>query len=367
MAIEGEVNPRLVTEGPNIVRVPGRVGERWSGTKRASEETRVPAVGVYRRRIVAVIPAYNEDRFVGSVVLKTRGYVDEVVVVDDGSIDETAQIARNAGAYVIPHLENRGKAAALRTGFKYACSNGATVIVMLDGDGQHDPASIPAVTKPILDGSADMVIGSRFLGIKSAIPAWRQFGQHVLTTITNVSAGVSCTDSQTGFRAFSAEALKTFDIRCSGFTVESEMQFWASEQHLRLVEVPIGCVYAEKAKRNPIRHGLHVVDGILSLVSQSRPLLFFGSVGLALVCAGVVWGGLVIAFANGSGSLDIMQAVGATLLLVIGALMAFEGVELHVLRKLMLQLPTRTLAEQTRSKAARGRAVAKGQISGRSV
>ena len=292
-------------------------------------------------------------------MLKTRRYVDEVVVVDDGSLDETAQIARNAGAHVIPHWENRGKAAALRTGFQYACSSGAMVIVMLDGDGQHDPASIPAVTKPILDGVADMVIGSRFLDVKSAIPAWRQFGQHMLTAITNLSAGVSCTDSQTGFRAFSAEALKTFDIRCSGFTVESEMQFWAHEQHLRLAEVPIGCVYAEKAKRNPIRHGLHVVDGILALVSQSRPLLFFCSAGLLLICIGVVWGGLVIAFANGSGSLDILQAVGATLLLVIGALMAFEGVELHVLRKLMLQLPTRTRVDPAEPEAARGRSSAK--------
>ncbi len=120
--------------------------------------------------ILALIPAYDEDRFIASVVLKARRFVDEVIVIDDGSMDETAALAEAAGASVIRQSCNQGKAAALNAGLAEARQRGARAVVLLDGDGQHNPADIPALLQPILDGKADMVVGSRFLGLPSNTP-----------------------------------------------------------------------------------------------------------------------------------------------------------------------------------------------------
>ncbi|MEM6431078.1 MAG: glycosyltransferase family 2 protein, partial [Deinococcota bacterium] len=151
--------------------------------------------------VVAVIPAFNEERFISSVVIQTRHYATHVVVVDDGSSDRTAELARLAGAYVVHQAQNQGKAAALNAGFKAALHYQPDAIVCLDGDAQHEPSEIPEVVQPILAKQADVVIGSRFLAKKSKIPAWRQVGQHTLTQVTNVASGVRTTDSQSGYRA----------------------------------------------------------------------------------------------------------------------------------------------------------------------
>ena len=290
-------------------------------------------------RLVAVVPAYNEDRFIGSVVLKALPFVDRVIVVDDGSLDRTAAVAREAGAEVIVHPENRGKAIALKTGFSRARELGADVVVTLDGDGQHNPLEIPRVVSPILRGQADMVIGSRFLDIHVRIPIWRRLGQHLLNLLTTVGSGVPCTDSQSGFRAFGPRALAALSFRSQGFAIESEMQFWAREHHLRLVEVPIGCDYTEKPKRNPVRQGLQVLNGILELASQSRPLLVFGVSGLLLALLGTGWWCWIVRTHSRTGELALGCALLATLSLIIGVLCAFEGVTLHTLRRLTHRLP----------------------------
>jgi glycosyltransferase involved in cell wall biosynthesis len=292
-------------------------------------------------RIAAVVPAYNEDRFIGSLVLKARQFVDDVIVVDDGSTDQTADVAGEAGARVVSHLVNQGKASALKTGFVYACHTGADIIVTLDGDGQHDPAQIPAIVQPILAHEADMVVGSRFRTIENQIPAWRRFGQHTLTFVTNAASGTMCSDSQSGFRAFTRQALQTFDIHCAGFAVESEMQFWAHEQALRVAEVPISCVYVEKSKRNPVRQGIQVLEGILSMVSEFRPLLFFGLGGILLALVGMgCWCQIVLRY-HSTGQLQVGMALLATLLTAVGVLTSFQGITMHLLRKMMRHLLTR--------------------------
>ncbi|HEX9118098.1 MAG TPA: glycosyltransferase family 2 protein [Anaerolineae bacterium] len=294
-------------------------------------------------KVVAVIPAYREDRFIGSVVFKTRPLVDHVIVVDDGSPDQTAEVARAAGADVIVHEVNQGKARALATGFAHALALGADIVVILDGDGQHNPNEIPLVIAPIQEGVADMVIGSRFQGTKSKIPVWRQFGQHGLTFVTNVASGVSSTDSQSGFRAFRREALSTFNISAHGFSVESEMQFWAREQELRVAEAPISVIYAEKPKRSPVTQGLQVLNGVLQLVSQMRPLLFFGVSGLLVVLLGLgFWYNILRTF-DLTRQFALGHALLATLFITIGMLAAFEGVTLHILRQIVNERSGRPL------------------------
>lgn len=139
-------------------------------------------------------------------------------------------------------------------------------------------------------GEADIVLGSRFRTVKSAIPPYCQVGQHGLTLATNLTSGVWVSDSQSGFRTFSAAAIEDLNFSKGGFSLESEMQFLIRHHSLRLVEVPIKVIYAEPAKRNPFAHGMQVIHGILQLVGQSRPLLFFSGLGLTLFMDGFLLG-----------------------------------------------------------------------------
>src|SRR5665648_564422 len=186
--------------------------------------------------IVAVIPAFNEERFIGSIVLKVRQQVGTVIVVDDGSNDCTSELAATCGAVVIRHIENHGKGTALNTGFNLARQYKPDAVVMLDADGQHLSDDLMRVAAPILDGRADIAIGSRYLQSTSRVPRHRIWGHWGFNLFTRLTSGESCTDSQSGYRAFSLHALECIDFRSEGFSVESEMQYLAHEKHLRIVE-----------------------------------------------------------------------------------------------------------------------------------
>jgi glycosyltransferase involved in cell wall biosynthesis len=298
---------------------------------------------------VALIPAYNEERFIGSLVLAASAYADLVIVVDDGSCDRTVEIAKKAGATVIQHQVNQGKAAAVNTGFNYVCQLNPAAVVMLDGDGQHSADDIPVVLAPVLDGVADIVVGSRFLGLKSQIPAYRQVGQHGLTLATNLASGVRVSDSQSGYRAFSARALEELSFGQGGFSIESEMQFLAREHRLRVCEVPIKVVYAERAKRNPVGHGMQVVNGILRMVGQTRPLLYFGMAGFSLFTIGALLGLYMIDIYTRTHTLAVGYGMITVMLCVVGMLLFFAGVMLHSTREMMLEL-RRSLIERVARK-----------------
>ena len=281
------------------------------------------------RGIVVVIPAFNEERFIASVVLQTRPYAEHVIVVDDGSSDRTATLALAAGAMVTRQVTNQGKAAALTAGFALADTLEPRVVVCLDGDAQHEPAEVPTLVRPILAGDADVVIGSRFLTTKSSIPAWRQAGQHTLTAMTNGMSGTKISDSQSGFRAFSPTATRALRFTSRGLSVESEMQFLFEPAGLRVVEVPISVRYQDGNKRNPFVHGLEVIDAMISLVARRRPLLFFSLPGALLALGGAGLGlRVTIAFGE-TGTLMVGMAILTTLLLVVGLLLGVTGVILH--------------------------------------
>lgn len=193
-------------------------------------------------KIAALLPAFNEEISIGSVVLQTKRFVDRVIVIDDGSNDRTAEVAKMAGAEVIRHPSNMGKGAALRTGFESL--NGETVIVTIDADGQHDPSDIPRIVEPILKGEADMVNGSRYInGNKKDTPFYRRIGQIVLDKATSLNSSLDITDSQSGLRAFSSKKRDVFRFKQSGLAIESEMLADAAEAGLRIKEVEIGVRY----------------------------------------------------------------------------------------------------------------------------
>ena len=294
---------------------------------------------------VALIPAYNEERFIGSLVLAARAHVDHVVVVDDGSRDSTVEIAKMAGAIVVQHQTNQGKAAGVNTGFAYIRRLDPSAVVMLDGDGQHSADDIPTVLAPVMEGVADIVVGSRFLEVKSDIPIYRQVGQHGLTLATNLASGVRVSDSQSGYRAFSARALDELSFGQGGFSIESEMQFQARDHELRIVEVPIKVIYAERAKRNPFSHGMQVINGILRMVGQTRPLLYFGLAGVTLFMLGAALGLYMIDIFTRTRTLAVGYGLITVMLCVMGMLLFFAGVMLHSTREMMVEL-RRSLVER---------------------
>jgi glycosyltransferase involved in cell wall biosynthesis len=305
---------------------------------RASAEQADPA----RPRVVAVIPAYNEGRSIGSVVLLAQKYADRVIVVDDGSADATAEIAGAAGATVVQHLENAGKGVALNTGFQVAAELGADVVVTIDGDGQHLPEELPMVAGPVLEGRADIVVGSRYLEQRSDVPRAQIWGHQVFNFITNRSSGVSVTDSQSGFRAFSSRAVRTIAFSSHGFSVESEMQFLASDNRLTMVEVPVAIRYWEKPKRPVVLHGWMVLNGLLRLIGQHRPLLFFSIPGLLTLICGFMLGLFTLEIFRLYGELAIGYGLLTVLLCVSGLLSMFTGVMLHSIRGLLLSLVGRS-------------------------
>ena len=282
--------------------------------------------------IIAAIPCFNEELFIGSVALKTKDYADQVVVIDDGSTDRTALVAEKAGAIVISHGSNKGKGAAVSTAFEYARKVGCKALVLIDGDGQHDPAFIPALVKPVLDDKADMAVGSRYLEAKSSIPTYRVWGHRVLTTLSNLGSRVKLTDSQSGLRAFSAKAMEALSFAEQGLSVESEMQFLANEAKLRVAEVPVSMGYQGKIKRSPIAHGIGVLNSIIGLISRRIPLFFFGVPGVVMLAFGFWEGFRVIQGWDTYHTFWLGPALIAVLLCVVGALSLFTGLILHTIK-----------------------------------
>lgn len=287
---------------------------------------------------VVVIPAYNEERLIGSVILRAKKLADTVIVVDDGSIDATAEIAEAAGAIVTRHARNLGKGAALNTAFQFARKLEPDLVITLDADGQHVPEEILALSEPILTGEADIVVGSRYLEKTSRVPRHRIWGHRFFNIMTGQASGVSLSDSQSGFRAFSRRALEAITFKSNGFAVESEMQFLASERQLKIVEVPITIHYYEKPKRSVMLHGLIVLNGVLHLVGQYRPLLFLGMTGLILILAGVGWAFVVIDIYRETQSIPLGYLFISTALSLGGLFSLFTGIILHSVRGLLLDL-----------------------------
>jgi glycosyltransferase involved in cell wall biosynthesis len=299
--------------------------------------------------VIAVIPCHNEERFIGSVVLKARKYVDAVIVVDDGSSDCTGEVAECAGAIVVRHDHNHGKGAALNTGFRKARDLGPEAILTVDGDWQHLAEEMPRVVAPVLERQADIVVGSRYLEKNPLVPLHRILGHRAFTFLTNLLSGVGVTDSQSGFRAFSPRAAAAIDFSSAGFSVESEMQFLAREHDLKVVEVPITSRYEDKPKRNVVIHGMGVLNGVLRLAGQYRPLLFFGVPGMTVLLAGLAWGAWVVEIYRRSQTLAVGYAMISVLLATLGSLSLFAGIILHSVRGLLLELVGTKAAAQQKS------------------
>ncbi|MBM3143321.1 MAG: glycosyltransferase family 2 protein [Chloroflexi bacterium] len=232
-------------------------------------------------KVVAAIPCLNEEQFISDIVTRARRYVDKVIVIDDGSTDNTSEAAQAAGAEVIIHRERQGAGAAIRSAFEAAKTSNADILVTLDGDGQHNPDEIPQVLAPVFRNEADMVIGSRFLlptqptqGTQQTqqtnIRRYRKFGIDVITWLYNFGSKSRVSDSQSCFRAHSRRLLEAIDITEKGFGFSVEVLIKARRKGFVIAEVPISCVYhSQGSSLNPVIHGLGVALTVIKLRLKS--------------------------------------------------------------------------------------------------
>jgi UDP-N-acetylglucosamine---dolichyl-phosphate N-acetylglucosaminyltransferase len=223
---------------------------------------------IINMKIFVVMPAYNEEKKIGSVIkdLRNHGYTD-IIVVDDGSRDNTRKISISRGAIVVKHVINMGYGGALMTGMEYAFRNGADIAVSFDADGQHDVNDIKRVVKPILDKKSELVIGIRMLN-KKEMPFIRRVGNFGLTFLTFLLFGVWTQDSQSGFRAVSKNAWSKMNLKSSGFEYSSEMMKEIACHNIKFAEVPIRVIYSDYSLSKS--HGQSVIGGFKTFLGMLK-------------------------------------------------------------------------------------------------
>ena len=203
---------------------------------------------------LACIPTYNEESHIENLIKSALNHVDSVIVCDDGSTDNTANIAKKAGAIVISHKTNQGYGAAIISLFEYARDNNAEIMVTLDGDGQHNPDQIPLLLNTLTQHNVDVVIGSRFLNQNTEAPGYRQRGIKIITSAANYGADLKVSDSQSGFRAYSKNAIDAIHPTEEGMSVSTEILLKISNKGLSLADIPITISYEGDTSQHGGRH-----------------------------------------------------------------------------------------------------------------
>ncbi|MCR4368373.1 MAG: glycosyltransferase family 2 protein [archaeon] len=278
-------------------------------------------------KLVVTIPAYNEEKTIGKVIDEVPKKIPgidkiEILVIDDGSNDSTSKIAKSKGAKVIRNPKNKGLAFSFARGIEEALDMGADIIVNTDADFQYNQTQIPSLVKPILEGDADIVLGSRFKGRIEEMPFGNYWGNKAMSFLVRTLTGLPISDAQTGFRAFSKNAAMKINI-FSDYTYTQETILEAWEKKLAIKEVPVDFRKREGKSRlisnvfvYARRAGFTVIETYLSY----KPLNFFLAAGTIMVIAGFMFGYRVLShfFATGEVGPYIPSAILASMLFILG-------------------------------------------------
>ena len=290
-------------------------------------------------RIIICIPAYNEAKSVGDIIQKAKNYATEVMVYDDGSLDNTNYVAKAAGATVIRQSTNKGYGAAIKTLFQVAREKNADIMVTLDADGQHNANQIHDIIEPILNDGFDIVIGSRFLRDqdKNEVPAYRSVGIKTITKIIESVSHNNITDAQSGFRAYSKNALSKIDLFEEGMAVSTEILLRAKENNLLIKEVPITINYdvEDASTHNPITHGAGVLSTLVEYVSLRHPLRFYGLIGVVLLSVAALFMSKALELFSASRYISTNLILVSTGTALTGMVLLATGTIIHTLMVLL--------------------------------
>ncbi len=279
---------------------------------------------------------YNEESNIENLINLAKNHVDSVIVCDDGSTDNTAKVAQKAGAIVISHKQNKGYGAAIISLFDYARENNADTMITLDGDGQHNPDQIPLLLNTITQHNVDVVIGSRFLNQNTESPGYRQRGIKIITSAANYGADLKVSDSQSGFRAYSKNAIDAIHPTEEGMSVSTEILFKISNKGLSLAEIPITISYdGDTSEHNPISHGISVLANTIKYVSIKHPLKFYGIPGITLIIVGIILGGIFLDAYLHQQTVFYGSLLGSVVMFLLGAILSVTSIILFSMANLI--------------------------------
>jgi glycosyltransferase involved in cell wall biosynthesis len=303
--------------------------------------------------IAVLIPCYNEEKTIGDVVRNFREQLPDaqIYVFDNNSSDRTIEAAEAAGA-LIGYERRQGKGYVVQSMFRRI---DADVYVMVDGDGTYPPEEVHNLLAPVLEGEADMVVGSRLhAGSDSHFKSLNLFGNRLFLSLLNCTFKVEITDMLSGYRAFSRSFVKGVPLFGGGFETETELTIKALERGFRILEVPVNLKSRPEGSFSKIRifnDGFRIVNTILALMRDYKPLTFFGVSGLALIFVGLIPGTIVlIEFLKTGLVLRLPSAVLAVGLVLAGLLLITVGLILHTIarRSQEFDYQLRKLLEETK-------------------
>jgi glycosyltransferase involved in cell wall biosynthesis len=283
-------------------------------------------------KITIGIPAYNEEKNIAKIIVQLKKVADQILVCDDGSTDSTSEIAESLGAIVIKHPKNLGYGSAIRSIFLKSREINAEILVTIDADGQHKIEDVKKVTKPIVDGQADISIGSRFLEEGDNAPKYRKLGINIITKVTNSSLSEKITDAQSGFRAYNNKVLQSLTPSDSGMGISTEILIKSSNLGLKIAEVPTEIQYeGETSSQNPISHGTGVLISTLKYISIERPLVFYGIPSFIFFIIGLTFTFFAVQYYTEIGRLNTNLTLIAGGTLLIGMVLVVTTILLYSL------------------------------------
>ena len=283
-------------------------------------------------KITIGIPAYNEEKNIAKIIVQLKKVADQILVCDDGSTDSTSEIAESLGAIVIKHPKNLGYGSAIRSIFLKSREINAEVLVTIDADGQHKIEDVKKVIKPIVDGQADISIGSRFLEEGDNAPKYRKLGINIITKVTNSSLSEKITDAQSGFRAYNNKVLQSLTPSDSGMGISTEILIKSSNLGLKIAEVPTEIQYeGETSSQNPVSHGTGVLMSTLKYISIERPLVFYGIPSFIFFIIGLTFTFFAVQYYAEIGRLNTNLTLIAGGTLLIGVVLVVTTILLYSL------------------------------------